>query len=305
MRRKGNEAMNPNRRKWVEPAVVAGNVAAILFMAGVVVSSARCTVLVGDDYTHAVRVGSFHASLPAYLAASLRYSRELYLDWQGTYFAMFLQAFLSPLNNFGLPQLKVVMVCNALLFFAALFGVWWAASGLIWREGRAYGLRLTIYTLLLFAILDAQVFAEIFFWYSGAVAYSLPFSTALLALAALLLSNRGGVPGRGRNVCFVLSAILLFLAGGGSLIVSGTACYAALLLTVGFYLASGEVSAGNIAVTVSGILGALLNAAAPGNYARHTYTSQGGAGSCCLSSSGRSKACGERQSALSEIPCSA
>lgn len=269
--------MNAKAEKWVGRLVAAGNAAAILFMVCVIAGGARYTVFAGDDYTHAVRVGAFHVSLPRYLAASFRYSRELYLDWQGTYFAMFLQAFLSPLNNFGLQQLQIVMVCNALLFFAALFAVWWAASGFVWREGRKCRgrVRLTIYSLSLFAILDSQIFAEIFFWYSGAVSYSLPFSAALLALACLLLSNRRETSGQGRCIYAVLAAILLFLAAGGSLIVSGVACYAALLVTIGFYLVRRKLSAANIAVTVSGIAGALLNTAAPGNYARHAYSMSG------------------------------
>lgn len=77
-------------------------------------------------------------------------------------FSMFLQAFLSPINNFGMVQLKIVMVVNALLFFAALFGVVWAATGLVLREKKSAHMRLTIFSIILFAILDADVFTEIF-----------------------------------------------------------------------------------------------------------------------------------------------
>lgn len=78
------------------------------------------TVLSGDDFTHGVRVGVYHVSLPRCFAASLLYVQDLYMDWQGTWFSMFLQAFLSPINNFGLPQLRAVMVGNALLFLVSL-----------------------------------------------------------------------------------------------------------------------------------------------------------------------------------------
>ena len=85
------------------------------------------TVLLGDDFTHGVRVGAFHVSFPNYLAASFRYVKDLYLDWQGTFFAMFLQAFLSPINNFGLPQLKVVMTGNVLFFSLSLLSLLWVS----------------------------------------------------------------------------------------------------------------------------------------------------------------------------------
>ncbi len=84
------------------------------------------TVFSGDDFTHGVRVGAFHVSLPQYFAASLLYVQDLYMDWQGTWFSMFLQAFLSPINNFGLPQLRAVMVGNALLFLISLAVLLWA-----------------------------------------------------------------------------------------------------------------------------------------------------------------------------------
>ena len=47
---------------------------------------------------------------------------------------MFIQALLSPINNFGLPQLKAVMILNVLLFAAALFGVIWTAFDFILKE---------------------------------------------------------------------------------------------------------------------------------------------------------------------------
>ena len=147
------------------------NALGILFMVYTMTAGAGYTVLLGDDYTHGVRVGVFHVPFAQYTAASLRYMKEIYLDWQGTYFSMFLQALLSPVNNFGMGQLKVVMVLNALLFFAALFGVVWTATGLALRQEKAVHIRLTVFSIILFAILDADVFTEIFFWYSGAVAY--------------------------------------------------------------------------------------------------------------------------------------
>lgn len=232
---------------------------------------ASYTVLLGDDFTHGVRVGVFHVPFFQYFAASLRYMKEIYLDWQGTYFAMFIQAFLSPINNFGLSQLRIVMVMNALLFFGALFGMIWALSGMMVKEDREIPIRLTLFSMILFSILDADVFVEIFFWYSGAVAYTIPFSFSLLAVMLFLMSNNMCYSLRKRAIFAGISAVLLFLASGGSLAVVGTGCYMVLMLTVGFYLAAKKVSVKNIIVTAVGIVGALINAAAPGNYARHAY----------------------------------
>lgn len=264
---------------WWKGVALALNVVLILFMVYVVTVGAGYTVLLGDDYTHGVRVGAFHVPFLEYAAASLRYMKEIYLDWQGTFFSMFLQAFLSPVNNFGMVQLKIVMIVNALLFFTALFGVVWAVTGFVLRENNSAHMRVTIFSIILFAILDADIFTEIFFWYSGAVSYSMPLSCALLAVMCLLVLNRqinnDSYKNRRRILMTAIAAVLSFLAAGGSLAVSGTECYALVLLTLGFYLRRRKVSVSNIVVTAAGIVGALVNVAAPGNFSRHTYNSGG------------------------------
>ena len=233
IRRNEEKEQYRTRKEYVRGIAVALNCFAVFFMVYIIASSASYTVLLGDDFTHGVRVGAFHVSLVQYFIASLQYVKEIYLDWQGTYFAMFLQAFLSPINNFGLAQLRLVMIFNVLLFFAALFGMLWTASGFVLKENKALPIRLTIFSLVLFAILDAEVFTEIFFWYSGAVAYSIPFSFLILSIICFLLANRGCYSLKKKNIFTVCSAVLLFLASGGSLAVSGTGCYAVLLLAIG------------------------------------------------------------------------
>lgn len=269
--------MNMKRRRYLKGFVIGLNCLAIFFMVYVIAASAGYTVLLGDDFTHGVRVGVYHVSLPKYFIASLQYMREIYLDWQGTYFAMFLQAFLSPINNFGLSQLKIVMIINAVFFFASLFGVLWAGFHFISKGSKMLCVRLTVFSIILFSILDADVFTEIFFWYSGAVAYSMPFSFMFTAIIFFLLSNYDGHTKVKNNIFAAFAAFFLFCAVGGSLTVAGTGCYIILLLTLGFYFITRTVSIRNIVVTVIGIIGALINTMAPGNFSRHTYTSGNGA----------------------------
>ncbi|MBD5458794.1 MAG: hypothetical protein HDR27_09520 [Lachnospiraceae bacterium] len=265
-----------NWKKYGKGAVIVINCLAIFFMVYIIAASAGFTVLVGDDFTHGVRVGAFHVPFFQYFAASLQYMKEIYLDWQGTYFAMFIQALLSPINNFGLPQLKVVMILNVLLFAASLFGVIWTAFDFILREKKMPQVRLTVFSILLFSILDAEIFTEIFFWYSGAVAYSIPFSFMLLAVMFFLLQNNDSYS-KGKKLVFsICSAFFLFCASGGSLTVTGTGCYIVLLLAFGFYLTSRKISVKNIVVTAIGIVGAVINVIAPGNFSRHTQNSGGG-----------------------------
>ena len=259
------------RKEYVRITIVILNCLAIFFMVYTIASSAAYTVIVGDDFPNAVRVGAFRVSFPEYFAASLHYMTDMYFDWQGTYFAMFVQAFMSPLNNFGLPQLRIVMILNVLFFFGSLFGMVWVTLGLVLREKKDSHIKLTIFTTILFTILDANVFAEIFFWYCGASAYCIPFSFALLSAMCYLKMNNMCYTMRKRTIFCVLSAVLIFLASGGPLVITGTGCYAILLLTVGFFMVSRKISVRNIIVLAAGVAGALINVVAPGNFARHTY----------------------------------
>lgn len=269
-------------KRWAGVLISIACVIVIAAISIVLTIGAGYTVLIGDDFTHGVRVGVFHASLPKYFAASLMYVKDLYMDWQGTWFAMFLQAFLSPVNNFGLPQLRAVMVGNALLFFLSLISLLWAGLSLFSTgEGRTTDrelgpLRLTILTLFFVTVTNADVYTEIYFWFSGAVAYSMPFSVLLFALTLFLLINKGEMKKGKRKACAVCAGLLLFLSSGGSLAVAGAGCYVTLVLTVVFYLSSRKISPCNIAIFVAGFAGALINAAAPGNFSRHDKTAGAG-----------------------------
>lgn len=260
----------------------------ITAIVGVTAAGAGYSVLSGDDFTHGVRVGAFHVSLPEYFAASLLYVKDLYTDWQGTFFAMFLQAFLSPINNFGLPQLRAVMVVNVLLFFGALLVLLWVGLSffradadclpgeVLSEEKRLVSFRLVLLTVFVATIANADVYAEIWFWFSGAVAYSIPFSVLLVALSLFLLINKGEVKPRRKTGYAAAAGILFFLSSGGTLMVAGIGCYTALILTGVFYLLTRKVSAHNLAVFAAGVIGALVNAAAPGNFARHDGTAGAG-----------------------------
>lgn len=254
-------------KRYVKIIFLISCIIIIALTAGVFIMGAGYTVLLGDDFTHGVRVGAFHVSFPSYLAASFRYVKDLYLDWQGTFFAMFLQAFLSPINNFGLPQLKAVMIGNALFFFLSLLSLLWVSLSFL--KGEFLSLRLLILTFFFIAVTNADVYTEIYFWYSGAVAYSIPFSILLTALTLFLLMNRGTVSLGKKRGCAICAGILLFLSAGGSLAVAGCGCYVTLLLTGVFYFRSRRISIPNLAVLAVGVIGALVNVVAPGNFARH------------------------------------
>lgn len=104
----------------------------------------------------------------------------------------------------------------------------------------------------------------------------MPFSVLLAALALFLLINKEETGARRKTVYAVCAGILLFLSSGGSLAVAGAGCYTALILTAAFFLLSRKINVRNLAVFAAGVAGALINAAAPGNFARHDGTAGAG-----------------------------
>lgn len=255
-------------KKRIKIGALAINMLAFMYMTYVLAKSASYTVLATDDFWHGVRVGVFDAPFWKYFVTSLAFSGERYMNWQGTYFTMFLQAFLSPVNNFGMTQLRIVMVGNALLFIFSLSCFLWTVLKEMSKDGQGIAIFcMTAINFVLFAIMDAEIFFEVFQWYSGAVAYSMPCSVLFFALIFLIWSNK--CDELKKKIGFaVLSAFLLVLAVGGSLTITAIGCYATLTIVLCYFLKNKKFSVPNILVFLCGFVGGVINAAAPGNYIR-------------------------------------
>ena len=223
------------------------------------------SVLVADDFSHASSIGVFRVPFREYLAASFRYACKVYKNWQGTYFAMFIQALLSPANNYGFSQLRIVMVANTLLFFAAFAFLIYSFTRSLGREA-AY-LRVVVIFLAFFCVCGYTVYPEIFFWFSGAASYTIPLSCLMIGLSLLY----PGVDDRLPAGCMIGSILFGAMAMGGSLAVSGTGCYAAVLGCVYLLWSRRRLPIRHIIVTMVWVICAGVNAMAPGNYVRHGH----------------------------------
>lgn len=232
------------------------------FMIFTVVRISAYTVLIADDFDHGNAVGAFHTDFFTYLWASLKFTAVKYMEWQGTYFSMFIQALLSPINNFGLPQLRVVMIANALLFFGSLVY-------LIFTLVRGWGreqlmMKMIIVTLIVFMLTSYQAYEEVFYWFSGATSYSIPLSFLMLGIAFVLRTSEEKY-----IVNLVLAVITGVMAMGGSLTVTGTGCYVLLMLGLYAFLRDKKLDKKIAVIFGFWLLGAIINAAAPGNFVRH------------------------------------
>ena len=183
-------------------------VCCIFYMVISMVHAASYSVLAADDFSHGNGVGIFHVSFMEYLLASFTYSKSIYLTWQGTYFSMFLQALLSPINNFGFRQLRCIMAANALMFYVSLIIFAWKALSVNAKE--KLHVKLMIIAILVFSFCGFESYPEIFFWFSGATSYSFPLSILLFAIVLFWNTYE-----KKSTISFVGAIVLGVMAMGG------------------------------------------------------------------------------------------
>lgn len=249
--------------KKVSKTIVFSSIIVALTVIPIVISAAY-SFLQADDFSHAKEVGVFGGNVVELFIASLRYDQEMFETWQGTYTAMFLQAFLSPLNGLGLKQLQIVMVANALLFVISL-------AVLVISVCRCCHIdrekTVILFTVCIVGIFGFDAWTEIFNWFSGAVSYSFPLSFCFLGIGVMLMAkSRWG---------YLAAVILVFLASGGSLVVGGAGCTALLTICIAKKLL-GVATKKDYVILGAAVIGALINALAPGNYIRHAVIDSSG-----------------------------
>lgn len=221
------------------------------------ICSTGYTVYWADDFTHYNSMMSMPGE--TLLLKSLAYTKHIYLTWQGTYFAIFLQSILSPLHRGGLPLLRGVSIANILLFLGSVYYFFYKLL-----KGNKT-LALVCFHMVLLPLLFYGQYNEIYYWLSGQCSYSFPLSLALLSLGGIL----GLDASRHKKVRFSVSAALVVLAVGGSLEVSGTVCFAIVILATAEFFQKGKLSKAAIGYFALAFAGSLINAAAPGNFVRH------------------------------------
>ena len=159
----------------------------MIFSIYTIARASSYSVLIDDDFWHGYDVGAFHVGFINYVIASLQYAKHMYFNWQGTYFSMFLQALLSPVNNYGLPQLRIVMIFNAINFFLSLLiFIYVMLSSLFHKQWLS---KLAVCTCIVFIITSYNAFEEVFYWFSGATSYTFPISLLFYSLTTVLLVN--------------------------------------------------------------------------------------------------------------------
>lgn len=240
--------------------------AMVAIMAPICVASSYVFFRADDFAEGIINISDRNGGFFNILMHSLRYIKEVYFTWMGTYFSKFMQMLLHPVNTGnGLMQLKLVMSGNALLFMVS-FGLFFYA---LVKEnvGKRY-LRLWLVVCGYIGVLGFQAWYESLYWYSGALCYSLPISMFFLAFAILMLEKKESI---GKNI---IVGILLFFGAGGNLAVVGVGCWLLIMIIVNQLFQQNFKWKYVVLLTIT-MAGALINAIAPGNYVRQAFHDNG------------------------------
>ncbi|MCR5674253.1 MAG: DUF6056 family protein [Lachnospiraceae bacterium] len=240
---------------------------ASLAVAVPVVIGSAYTYLSADDFSFEGAMVGLTELYGSPLKAALIRTWEYCLWREGCYLGNFLVHYVRPYTNGGLMGHPVVLVINSLFFL-------WSLHFMITTFFKKRSLTSCV---LIFAVLVSTFQLsgtlndqELFFWFTGAMDYSLEMSLLFLALA---FYRRGADEERiGRKrLLYILSAVFGFLACGGSLEIVSPACSCMLLmLMLRFRQDRGRKI--SYVPFLGTFAGGLCNAVMPGNFVRSEET---------------------------------
>lgn len=260
--------MNNKIKKYIKYALCLILFFISFYCVATVVIASTYSVLVADDFSLGASVGTYDSVFDAF-SKSINYLIHFYSTWQGTYFTAFFQSLMSPVSFGGLLQLRIFMFFNSVTFFSALAFFVFSAFDKIKKE-YMYIISIVICGLIVLLTCN-EYYTEIFYWFSGATSYAVPFSLLLFSLSFFIRFNYYG-----KKVYFYLSIVFGFLSMGGTLAIAGVGCFIMLLLCGVFCFYCRENFVRNCIAFLSYFIGAIVNALAPGNFARHNTIDSSG-----------------------------
>lgn len=247
----------------------------IVFMVAPVVIGAGYTYLCEDDYSFEAGANDAANSYSNPFIGALHKTYSYALSNQGTYLFSFLIHFLRPYSIWGLTGFHFVMICIALFYILSLF---YMVHNVCYKSPVAFKILVMFAAAFAsFGLRGTDKARELFFWYTGALNFtvemSFMFLTVSLMLIAIRMSSVDTVDKEAlkKKKMWILAAgfVTGLLASGGALEVTSPNC--AFLLAI--ILIDFDVIKSDRILTlpfIGAFVGALINVAAPGNYVRAT-----------------------------------
>lgn len=229
-------------------------------------------IMSADDYAMGKEIHGMGEN-PTFMMV-LRYAVDFtgafYKGWQGCFSINFLDCFNPTFfhenNTWMTPVIMLLVLMASKYFFVHICMKTFFDAGP--RE------IISIWAVYMFLVVQTMpAMNEAIFWYSGAIAYTVPEALFLVFFAILIRREK-----KDKKHAFgytIFMTIFAFLLGGGqyTLVLEAMIWYVLYLIYVGFRYK--KISLGRVLIGISLIAGSIINIMAPGNRVRQTSASGG------------------------------
>lgn len=218
-----------------------------------------------DDFTNAVSTMEYWNKYPNSLIAAAVKTFDLYFDVGGYYFSAYLNFFFVPILRFGINGIRVFNVLTHIFFFFSAYYMVASFTNYVLRGNLK--LKWLLFVLFLFSLINNYCNSEIYTWYCVMVAYVLPLAFMFIMVGLFIRSCYTG-----NILVLMLASVIGFLVSGATLNTVALNCEIIFLIGLYLYFVLGRKRDALI-ISSFVLTGAIVNAIAPGNFARHELTS--------------------------------
>lgn len=219
------------------------------------------TFMSEDDFSYESGGKNGAAEYQSSIVSSFYKTVNIYKSQQGCYTPMFLDHLFIPYSRFGFPGFHAAMFTYVALFIVSLAVIIFSLV----KDKTASLVVLLAALMSVFTMSYTHMDTDIMFWHTETLGYTLMMAFLFFGIYYSIMSFRKD--GFKTVLCIIASSLFAFLASGASLTVTAVNC--ALLLAV-LILNYEKLQNRKYLVIpfVSGFIGALINAVAPGNFIR-------------------------------------
>lgn len=188
-----------------------------------------------------------------------------YQNWNGCFASYFLDGLL-PFYRIGVGGLRAVLFCNALLFYTALLLMTRSIFVNVLRSDNKPRMMWTA-ACLAALVTEFSTLADVFLWLVGAFGYTVVISAFMLSAALAPVALSGGSKNK-RVAAYCACCVLLVVSCGGTLVITSAVCFTYLCVFLYFALKRSRLALASGGLFAAAFAAALVNALAPGNFAR-------------------------------------
>ncbi len=238
-----------------------------IILIGILLKVSSFTIRAGDDYQMINVMNGHYANAWDYFCRCIKYTVESWRNWQGTYSVMFISANVIKFDFTSYENHRFLIVAsNALLFLSVLLFV-----RTVTKNIGSEIIRGIIFLVAICSLVTFNPYSEIYYWYTGTVAYIYPLMAVLIGLALVI-----SLEGKGQVLRIILALFCGLIGMGGILVHVALGCSVLLCIVAYRMIKCKSFLIKEGIVLILWIVFGLVNALAPGNFVRNaTATSEG------------------------------